>query len=139
MSRSMLNLILTVFSFSIFSFPTLAEVPSACRECMSQCPHLTRDLKACDMGCPDVCSNAQKEEVLNVKKTQSKGQSCYSCMSECPHLTRDFKACDQGCPDVCDQEGLKNAFIKANAEAKKCGNFGSSDLKSKSNLGADGN
>ena len=31
------------------------EKKEKCYECMSSCPHMTRDFKPCDGGCPDVC------------------------------------------------------------------------------------
>ena len=56
-----------------------------CKGCMAECPHQTRDLKACDRGCPGVCDR----------------KKCTACMAECPHQTRDLKQCDQGCPKYC--------------------------------------
>lgn len=43
----------------------------ACRTCMAECPHVTRDLKPCDRGCPEVCaarpafSSGFKDEAAN--------------------------------------------------------------------------
>lgn len=98
-----------------------AEVPSACRECMSECPHVTRDIKDCDRGCPKVCSKAQAD-IMRKKQTEATAtKGCFECMSECPHVTRDIKACDNGCPNECDPKSMKDAFIRANGLAQKCG------------------
>lgn len=98
-----------------------SSVPSGCRECLSQCPHDTRDLKECDRGCPNSCSKAQVNQYKQELSQSAEGQDCYECMSGCPHATKDLRECDQGCPNSCDMEGLKKAFFKANEQAKSCG------------------
>lgn len=92
-----------------------ADVPSACRACLSECPHVTRDIKACDNNCPGLCSAAQ------VKEYKSRRQACVSCMSGCPHRTRHFEACDAGCPEVCTAQEAADILAKKQANAcKEC-------------------
>lgn len=110
---------LTLFLF--LSWDAFSEIPSGCRECMSQCPHATREFRPCDAGCPSVCSQAQAEEWRREQAQAAQAQDCYTCMSACPHATRDFKPCDAGCPEVCDSNGMREAFLKANQAAQRCG------------------
>ncbi|NJL25604.1 MAG: hypothetical protein HC902_10805 [Calothrix sp. SM1_5_4] len=98
-----------------------AVVPPACRECLAECPHVTKDLKPCDRGCPDTCSKAQVQEWKKEQALATKHTDCHECMSECPHMTRDLKPCDQGCPGICDLDGMRRAFLKANEAAQRCG------------------
>ncbi|MCB0377708.1 MAG: hypothetical protein KDD33_04385 [Bdellovibrionales bacterium] len=35
-----------------------------CIKCMSECPHKTRDLKPCDRGCPETCSDGVKDQAF---------------------------------------------------------------------------
>lgn len=116
----MLRLVLLVL-LSLVVKPIWAEVPSGCAECMSECPHDTREMRRCDRGCPSVCTKAQAEEYRLSQNQQQESQGCYECMSECPHDTRDMRSCDRGCPESCDLEKLRSAFVKANGLAKMCG------------------
>ena len=116
------KLVFIAFLFlGLFSLNSFAEIPSGCRECLSECPHQTRDINSCDRGCPGVCSVQQFEEWKLLQQTETANVSCYECMSACPHQTRDIKDCDRGCPGKCDLAGMKDAFIKANSAAQSCG------------------
>lgn len=95
-----------LFLLATFSMPSHAEEP-ACKQCMAECPHNTKDIKDCDRGCPDVCSPGDLEAIEYA--------TCASCMSECPHNTKDIKDCDRGCPDVCSPKNLEK-FNKSNPE-----------------------
>ena len=35
-----------------------------CESCLSKCPHKTKDIKACDKGCPKVCSKNMLGKIL---------------------------------------------------------------------------
>jgi len=102
--------LLITLACSLYGGMAFAE---SCRECMSQCPHLTRDIKACDRGCPEVCS---KEESAGIAKFQA----CSECMSGCPHQTRDFRLCDAGCPGICDPEALVMLLFQARSSLSEC-------------------
>ena len=84
-----------------------------CQECMSQCPHLTRDTKPCDRGCPELCSDDEAAQI-------QKFQRCSECMSQCPHLTRDLIACDRGCPKICDNQSLGRLLNSTKRDLAKC-------------------
>jgi hypothetical protein len=73
----------TIAMIFIFFIGSLAHAD--CKSCMEECPHNSRDLKACDSGCPGICDK----------------KKCTSCLAACPHDSKDLKACDLGCPQFC--------------------------------------
>jgi|GEM_PF-4648988 len=42
----------------------------ACKQCMSKCPHQTRDIKACDRGCPEECDQDSLATLLRQAKQE---------------------------------------------------------------------
>ncbi|RYZ99742.1 MAG: hypothetical protein EOP11_19110 [Proteobacteria bacterium] len=95
-----------MLSFSAYAAET-------CVKCMARCPHLTRDIKDCDRGCPEVC---EPKQAALIKKVEL----CKKCLNECPHQTRNLLPCDTGCKDDCDQEALF-AIIKPTLDDGLCG------------------
>ncbi|MBI3556254.1 MAG: hypothetical protein HY074_08320 [Deltaproteobacteria bacterium] len=98
-----------------FLFLTTGSLALAetCQECMSQCPHETRDIKPCDLGCKEVCPATETKEEMKFRR-------CSECMEPCPHLTRDLKPCDRGCPKFCDTASLVRLLHKAKSELREC-------------------
>ena len=95
-----------LFLLAAFAMPSHAD-EQACRQCMSGCPHNTKNIMDCDRGCPDDCSPGDLEKISY--------EACASCMSECPHRTRDIKDCDSECPEVCSATNLEK-YYKNNPE-----------------------
>jgi hypothetical protein len=90
-----------------------AYAAESCEKCMARCPHLTRDIRDCDRGCPEVCKPSHAALLKKVK-------ICKSCLNQCPHQTRNLLPCDNGCKDDCDQEALF-AIIKPTLDSGACG------------------
>ena len=139
MKSMVLSILMTLILVFVgqLAFADNVQIPSACRACMSECPHVTRELRACDRGCPDVRSRAQAKAWKDQQSAKKGAKSCYECMSECPHNTRDLKDCDRGCPGTCDLEGMKKAFLKANEKAQGCGGSSQGSADSDAEEGLD--
>jgi hypothetical protein len=118
-----------------FCGTVFAQIPSDCQKCLSECPHDSKDLKPCDRGCKNLCSDEQVAEWNNVQVEKNKTKKCYECMSECPHKTKDLKSCDKGCADDCDRDSLVGAFAKLNGDFKKCSDSSGKKTKDKISKG----
>jgi hypothetical protein len=102
-----------LLSLFILLTPVISFASQECSACMAECPHDTREMRACDRGCPKVCTKAQ---VTKIKKAQS----CEACLAECPHKSREFRSCDGGCLKECDRDSLWEVLKKVKAEPASC-------------------
>lgn len=118
----MLKIIAIAFFF--VSISAFSSVSSGCKQCMAECPHMTRDLKSCDRGCPDSCTKSELDELKGNQQAKKNDATippaCGQCMSQCPHNTRDLKPCDRGCTESCSK--AQALEWRAMQEKKKLGN-----------------